>query len=267
MQVIRSGNNGSKGIQQTWHSALVWAYSYPKTRPVIKVAWDRIQIIFYHTQEIQTGDNWKCCNLKSSLSKILNARSIPEQARKSEFFQEYFQYQKKSKTIHRIQRIPEPLGLLKLYVLKYMHPSSYFSSPNKGSFQLFWRFQLFQTMLTKSIQLTLNWKYHVNDLFIKLNRANAFLFKMRKYVSLKRLRSIYFAIFDSYLSYCCLVWAQYCNTIQQIVILQKKAVTIINLQLRNSRTSSLFKQGSILKYHNKICLENILFFSESLNKL
>ena len=40
------------------------------------------------------------------------------------------------------------------------------------------------------------WKY-VNDLSIKLNRANALLFKMRKYVSLKILRFIYFAIFDS----------------------------------------------------------------------
>ena len=56
-----------------------------------------------------------------------------------------------------------------------------------------------------------------------LNRANALLFKMRKYVSLKILRSIYFAIFDSYLSYCCLVWAQNSSTIQQIVILQKKS--------------------------------------------
>ena len=37
-------------------------------------------------------------------------------------------------------------------------------------------------------------QYHVNDLSIKLNRANALLFKMRKYVSLKILRSIYFAI-------------------------------------------------------------------------
>ena len=51
-------------------------------------------------------------------------------------------------------------------------------------------------------------KYHVNDLSIKLNRANALLFKMRKRVSLKILKSIYFEIFDSYLSYCCLAWAQ-----------------------------------------------------------
>ena len=32
---------------------------------------------------------------------------------------------------------------------------------------------------------------------------------------------IYFAIFDFYLSYYCLVWAQNCSTIQQILILQK----------------------------------------------
>ena len=48
------------------------------------------------------------------------------------------------------------------------------------------------------IDTNLNWEHHVNDLSIKLNRANALLFKMRKYVNLKILRSIYFAIFDSY---------------------------------------------------------------------
>ena len=51
------------------------------------------------------------------------------------------------------------------------------------------------------IDTNLSWQYHVNDLSIKLNRAsNALLFKMRKYVNLKILRSIYFAIFDSCLS-------------------------------------------------------------------
>ena len=46
------------------------------------------------------------------------------------------------------------------------------------------------------IDANLTWEHH--DLSIKLNRANALLFKMRKCVSLKILRSIYFAIFDSY---------------------------------------------------------------------
>ena len=117
------------------------------------------------------------------------------------------------------------------------------------------------------IDTNLSWQYHVNDLSVKLNRANALLFKMIKYVSCKILRSTYFAIFDSYLSYCCLVWAQNCSTIQQIAILQKKAIRIINFQPRNSHTSHLFKQSSILKYQDKMCLESILCISKSLNNL
>ena len=74
------------------------------------------------------------------------------------------------------------------------------------------------TYLSVKIDANLSWQYHVNDLSIKLNRANSLLLEMRKYVSLKILRSIYFAIFESYLSYCCLVCAQNCSTIQRIVI-------------------------------------------------
>ena len=77
------------------------------------------------------------------------------------------------------------------------------------------------------IDTNLSWQYHVNDLFIKLKRANALLFKMRNYVSLKILRSIYFAIFDSYLSYCCLFWAQNCTTIQRIMMLQKSRLELL----------------------------------------
>ena len=111
----------------------------------------------------------------------------------------------------------------------------------------------------------LSWQYHVNDLSIKLNRANALLFKMREYVSLKILRFIYFAIFNFYLSYCCLVWSQNCSTIHRIIILQKKAIRIINFQPRNFHTSPLFKQKPILKFQDKICLGNISFISKSLN--
>ena len=115
------------------------------------------------------------------------------------------------------------------------------------------------------IDTNLTWQHHVNDLSIKLNRAKALLFKIRKYVSPKILRSIYFAIFDSHLSYCCLVWAQNFSSIKQI--LQKKAVRIINFQPRNSHTFPLFKQNFILEFQDKICLENVLFVSKSLNNL
>ena len=77
------------------------------------------------------------------------------------------------------------------------------------------------------IDTNLSWQYHVNDLSIKLNRAYALLFKMIKYVSLKILRFLYFAIFDSYISYRCLVWTQNCSTIQRIIILQKRLLELL----------------------------------------
>ena len=49
--------------------------------------------------------------------------------------------------------------------------------------------------------------------------------------------------------------------------MQKKAVRIIYFQLRNFHTSVLFKQNFILKFQDKICLENILFVSKTLNNL
>ena len=117
------------------------------------------------------------------------------------------------------------------------------------------------------IDINLSWQYHVNDLSTKLNRANALLFKMRKYVSPKILRSIHFAFSDSHLSYCCLAWSHNCGTIQRIVILQKNSFRIINFQPTNSHASPPFKQNFILKFQNKICLEKILFVSKPLNNL
>ena len=109
------------------------------------------------------------------------------------------------------------------------------------------------------IDANLSWQYH-----IKLIGAKALLFKMRKYVSLKILRSIYFPIFDSYLSYYCLDWAPNCSTIQQIIYIILKVIRIINFQPRNFHTSPPLKQNFILKFQDKICLEDILLISKSL---
>ena len=59
-----------------------------------------------------------------------------------------------------------------------------------------------------------NWQCQANDLSVKLNRTNALLFKIRKYFSPKILRSIYFAIFESHLSYCSLAWTQNFRSVQ-----------------------------------------------------
>ena len=59
---------------------------------------------------------------------------------------------------------------------------------------------------------------------VKLNRANALLPKIRNHVNMKTLRNIYFAIFDSHLSYSCIDWAQNITTVMRLIILQKRAL-------------------------------------------
>ena len=47
----------------------------------------------------------------------------------------------------------------------------------------------------------LTWIDHIDDIAIKLNKANAMLFKVREFLNTKILKSIYYAIFDCHLNY------------------------------------------------------------------
>ena len=87
-----------------------------------------------------------------------------------------------------------------------------------------------------------NWKQNIHDIAIKLNRANTLLSIIRNYVNKHSLRTIYFAIFDSHINYVNLIRDQ------KIVILQKKALRIMNFQSRDSHSSPLFRSNHILKY-------------------
>ena len=51
-------------------------------------------------------------------------------------------------------------------------------------------------------------KYHFQSLKLKLNKANCLLSKVRYYVKLPLLRTIYYALFDSHPRYGCQIWDQ-----------------------------------------------------------
>ena len=55
-----------------------------------------------------------------------------------------------------------------------------------------------------TIDGNLNWKVHVNDIASKLIRGNAILSKLRYFVKKDTLRSVYFAVFHSYIYMSCL---------------------------------------------------------------
>ena len=72
--------------------------------------------------------------------------------------------------------------------------------------------------LGKKIDRFLYWHDQGKSIAVKLNRASVLLLKIRNYVNMKILRNIYFAIFDSHLSYSCIVWAQNINTVRRLII-------------------------------------------------
>ena len=106
----------------------------------------------------------------------------------------------------------------------------------------------------------------VDNIAVKLIRANALLLKIRNYVKMKTLRNIYFAIFDSHLTYFCIVWAQNINTINRLIILQKKALRTMNYKDQLFHLSPLFSENNISKFGDIITLENILFVNKSINR-
>ena len=106
----------------------------------------------------------------------------------------------------------------------------------------------------------------VNNIAVKLNRANALLFKIRNYVNMKTLRNIYYAIFDSHLTYSWIVWAPNIKTVNRLIILQKKALRIMNFKDQLFHPSPLFSENNILKFTDKITLGNILFVNKSINR-
>ena len=87
------------------------------------------------------------------------------------------------------------------------------------------------------------------------------------YWTWKLFRLIYYAIFESYLSYNSLVLAQNTNSVKRINLLQKKSLRIIFFQSRNFHTGRLCKVSKILKSFHKTALENCIFISKSLKGL
>ena len=116
------------------------------------------------------------------------------------------------------------------------------------------------------IDENLTWIDHINDIAIKLNRANAMLFKVREFVNTKILKSIYYAIFDCHLNYANTVWGQNRNSVNRLIILQRKSLHIMTFECRNAEDlNSSFFRHEIIKLSDKSIVENYLFISKSIN--
>ena len=114
---------------------------------------------------------------------------------------------------------------------------------------------------------TLSGKQHCNILSTKLKRATGMLSKIRHYVPKDELKSIYYAIFSSHMTYGCQVWGQNSNSthVKQISSLQDKAIRIINFKPYRSTRNPLYKENAILKLEDFIKVQNCLLIHDYLH--
>ena len=116
--------------------------------------------------------------------------------------------------------------------------------------------------LLKSVLIDshLNWSHHADSLSTKLSRAIGMLSKIRQYVSEITLRSIYFGIFSSLLTYGAEIWAQFSNKhVSRLQRLQNKAIRRINFAKPDHPSSPLYQKSQILKLTDHVRLKNFLF--------
>ena len=112
----------------------------------------------------------------------------------------------------------------------------------------------------------LDWSPHINHLSHKLVKANAMLCKLCHYVNEVTIKSIYYAIFDSHLSYDCTTWGQNLNPKHCINILQKRAMEIISFAHCDVDTLPIFAKLNVITFSDLISLCNCLFIYKHISK-
>ena len=111
----------------------------------------------------------------------------------------------------------------------------------------------------------LNWNFNSNLIASRLSRANGMLLKIRHYVPKPTLRSVYFGIFSSILTYGSQIWGQKFNIhTQRILSLQNRAIRIISFADFNEPSSKLYKDNNILKLCDHNNLQKIFFVYDSI---
>jgi hypothetical protein len=97
----------------------------------------------------------------------------------------------------------------------------------------------------------LSWKHHLNELSKKLSRSVGMLFKIRDLCPPSVLRSLYFSIFNSHLSYGLPAWGNANRYyLDQIFKIQKMAIRAISFADFNAHTAPIFKKLEILTLHD-----------------
>jgi hypothetical protein len=111
---------------------------------------------------------------------------------------------------------------------------------------------------------TLTFNKHAAYVRAKLSRSIFCMKRASNFLSLKSLRSLYFAMVQSHLLYCSIILSCTSTTnLNAIGKLQKKAIRIMTKSNYNAHTEPLFRVNKILPF-DKLLLQNKLLFFHSI---
>ena len=133
--------------------------------------------------------------------------------------------------------------------------------------------ELVQVTLTKFLGVQIDnkftWVDQINAVKSKVSRAIGSMYRIRDKVDESTLLTVYNTLILPHLSYCCEIWGNtYNSRVKDLVLLQKRAVRIIDKTDYKEHTSPIFKKYSILKLADLIDFHScILMFKASNNML
>ena len=91
------------------------------------------------------------------------------------------------------------------------------------------------------IDKDLSWKYHINQVTLKISKMSGILVRARNYLSLRTLDTIYNALIYPYLTYCNTLCAStYSSRLKNIYKVQKKIVRYMTFSKYRQESRTLF---------------------------
>ena len=112
----------------------------------------------------------------------------------------------------------------------------------------------------------LKWDSHISYICKKISRDIGVMGRVRSFLSSKELLLLYNTLILPHLNYCAAVWGSaYHSKLQRILILQKRAVRIIDHKPRFFHTAELFVKHNILKMPDLVTQQNIVILLAFLN--
>lgn len=115
----------------------------------------------------------------------------------------------------------------------------------------------------------LTWKTHINYIGNKILKAIFIINRVKNSLPRYTLKTLYFTLIQSHLMYGIHVWGNACQTtLNRLILLQKRALRIINNKPYRYPTEDLFKQDNILKVRDLYKVQVSLFMYDfKYNKL